>query len=129
MKIFNVSLRLVISQIGEIPDLPAEAEPAEKKPFNDDPVDKQEGVMSRYLDRIEKMMMMIGGPALVAFGQEPAGASMSENVRIAAANFEDLQAVLRKFSDTINALPAAPESLLASIQGGQPPARGRGAWG
>jgi hypothetical protein len=120
MKIFNLNIRVTATMIAEIPDLPAEPGPEEKKPFNDDPLDKQAAVMDRYLDRVEKMMNGAGRPGVFIMGQDPDGASTAESVRIAVANFDDLQAVLKKFSETLHALPAAPDSLLASMQPGWP---------
>jgi hypothetical protein len=120
MKIFNISVRVTATQIGEIPDMPAEAPADEKKPFNDDPVDKQDAMLTKYMDRIEKLMGRGPGFGMLGFATEVDGASSSESVRIAVSSFDDLQAVLKKFSETIHGLPAAPDSLLASIQPGGP---------
>jgi hypothetical protein len=119
MKIFNLNIRVTATMIAEIPDLPAETGPEEKKPFNDEPLDKQERIMEQYLNRVEKMMGG-RGPGLFVMGGEADGASMCESVRIAVGDFDDLQGVLKKFSETVHALPAAPDSLLASIEPGGP---------
>lgn len=46
MKIFNVSLRVQITQVAEIPDNPEVPAPEPPQSFNDDPLDKQEKIMT-----------------------------------------------------------------------------------
>ncbi len=119
MKIFNVSLRVSITQIAEIPDNPPEPAIPVKEPFNDDPLDKQEKILSKYMDRLEKIQAepsplqeFRGG--IVFPGDKRDGASMSQNIKISAETFEDLSAILKKFSDVSKTLPTIPESLLTS---------------
>ena len=108
MKIFNVSLRVQINQIAHIPDNPAE--PAPKEPFNDDPLDKQKKILDSYMDRVERM----NAPRLVGpgFATESESASMNRSVQVQAETFEDLSAILQKFSDTLKQIPAVDPSLL-----------------
>jgi hypothetical protein len=117
MKIFNVSIHVSISQIGQIPDEPPE--PETKKPFNDDPLDKQEKIMDKYLDRISHLMgkgqhIFAGGFP----GDEMEGASMKRNIRIVAEDFEELQGILSKFNETAKQLHAVPDSLFKTHPSG-----------
>ena len=59
MKIFNVAIRVSIQQIAVLPDDPTDgdAKPA-KEAFNDDPLDKQDKILTKYMDRMEA----IAGP-------------------------------------------------------------------
>jgi len=122
MKIFNVSLRIVITQIAEIPDNPPETpdfprqglEVREK--FDDDPVNKQEKILNKYLDRVERM----NAPRLpMAFAgirrSKNDGASMTRNIKVHAETFEDMSEILKKFSDAAKTLPEVPDSLLTSV--------------
>jgi hypothetical protein len=119
MKIFNVSLRVVITQIAEIPDnpdMPAEPEPEKFDPLNDDPMKKQKQFLDKYMERAEKLM--VGGPRpfpgmLAAYSpDQQEGASMSRNVKVQAETFEDLSAILAKFNEAAKSLHAIPDSLL-----------------
>lgn len=112
MKIFNVSLRVVISQVAELPDAPQDSESQPPQKFNDDPLDKQEKILDRYMTRLEKIQAPPMRPGYFVPGIDQDGASMSQNVRIVAANFEDLSAILKKFDDTAKSLPAVPDSVL-----------------
>lgn len=109
MKIFNVSLRVQITQIALIPDNPETLAPEEKQPFNDDPLDKQEKMLNKYLDRIASIQQM---PGAVAYATESEGASMNRSVNVHAETFEDLAAILQKFSDTLKKIPEVDSSLL-----------------
>lgn len=113
MKIFNVSIQVSISQIGEI----ADREP-EPKPFNDDPVDKQAQVMDKYLGKLVRMMPPSFGPS----GAD--GQSMNESVKIVADSFEDVQAILGRFHKLAGDLPAAPASVVEQAM--NPPILGLG---
>lgn len=101
MKIFNVALQVTITQIAELPDNPPTA------PFNDDPLKK----VDQFFERAERIMAprppMIG---MVGYGSD--GASITQNVRIQAETYEDLQAVLRMFADTVKAIHKVPDSIL-----------------
>lgn len=108
MKIFNVSLRVSINQIGEIPDNPPTETPLSKQPFNDDPVDKQEKMISKYLDRMAEMQT----PRAPGFASESEGAAMNRSVRVQAETFEDLSAILQKFSNVLKEIPAVDGTLL-----------------
>lgn len=113
MKIFNVSLRVQITQIAEIPDNPPETATEVREKFDDDPVNKQEKILNKYLDRVERM----NAPRpMMAFypGGESDGASMTRNVKIHAETFEDMSEILKKFSDAAKTLPEVPDSLLAA---------------
>jgi hypothetical protein len=114
MKIFNINVRVTATQIAEIPDNPPEQLPPAKEPFNDDPIDKQAKMIDRYMDKMAKLMGSSPVPGL--FGpngpEGGEGATMSRNARIAAGSFDDLTAILQKFSDTLNGLPSVPESLM-----------------
>ena len=116
MKIFNVSIRVSIQQVAEIPDRPTDTAPV-KEPFNDDPLDKADKILSKHFDRLGigggrpiaiRPGMVMGG----AYGTESDGASMSRSVRVAAESFEELQAILAKFNDAAKQLAAVPDSLL-----------------
>jgi|SRR5882724_333617 len=109
MKIFNVSLRVQITQIAQIPDNPESPSPQEKQPFNDDPLDKQEKIMNKYFDRLAAFQGPVGG---VVFATESEGASMNRSVKVQAETFEDLAAILQKFSDTLKHIPEVDSSLL-----------------
>lgn len=115
MKIFNVSLRVSITQVADIPDNPPEPPSPETKnePFNDDPLHKQEKILNSYLDRLEKIQQpprfMVGIP-----GELGEGASMAQNVKITADDFEDLSAILKKFSDVAKQLSRVPDSIVAA---------------
>lgn len=49
---------------------------------------------------------------MVAYARESEGASMNRNVRVQAETFEDLSAILQKFSDTLKTIPEVDSSLL-----------------
>jgi hypothetical protein len=120
MKIFNVSLRVCITQIAELPDNPPEPPPEEKKPFDDDPVNKQEKMLSKYLDRVERMNAPRAPTAFPFPGYASEftdGASMTRNIKISAETFEDLSAILKKFSDASKTLPEVPDSMLTVPMG------------
>ena len=112
MKIFNVAIRVSIQQIAVLPDDPTDgdAKPA-KEAFNDDPLDKQDKILTKYMDRMEA----IAGPQVPRM-VTPQGdsAGMVRNVRIAASDFGELQKILAAFDETIKKLPAIPDSLLQS---------------
>lgn len=108
MKIFNVSLRVQITQIAEIPDNPEPPAPEERQPFNDDPLDKQDKLMNKFLDRA----IAIAAPRAIAYPVESEGAAMNRSVKIQAETFEELSAILQKFSDTLNKIPEVDGSLL-----------------
>jgi hypothetical protein len=108
MKIFNVSIRVQIDQVLEIPD--TEPEPAKREPFNDDPLDKAEKIMDRYIQKTG-----LGRAPLVAMpfpGMGSDGTMMTENVKVQAETFEELQNILMKFHMKFQELPAVPESLI-----------------
>jgi hypothetical protein len=112
MKIFNVSLRVVIMQIAEIPDNPHTPEPPASEKFTDDPLDKQEKLLNKYMDRVERIQR---GPVAVFPGlgvEQQDGASFSKNVKIAAETYDDLAVVLKQFADTAGKLRAVPDGLL-----------------
>jgi DNA-directed RNA polymerase specialized sigma24 family protein len=98
VKIFNVSVRVSITLIAELPDNPPEAT---KQPFSDDPLKKAEALF----DRAEKFMAP----------RPPDGAQMTQNVRIQAETYEDLQAILKMFADTVRAIHKVPDSLLPTM--------------
>lgn len=107
MKIFNVAVSVSILQIAELPDNPPpEATP---KPFNDNPLKQAEALF----DRAERIMAprapMLPG---YAYPGENDGAKMIQNVRIQAETYEDLQAVLKMFADTVKAIHKVPDSIL-----------------
>jgi hypothetical protein len=117
MKIFNVSLRVTIQQIGEIaehePEMPVEVPKPElfSERANLDPIDKADKMLNRYLDRA----LGSRGPVGVLIGSYPGdqdGQTITENVRIAAESFEDLQAILAKFHAVAKALPSVPDSII-----------------
>jgi hypothetical protein len=114
MKIFNVSLRVQINQIGEIPDNPPDLPVKEKEPFDDDPVNKQEKILNKYLDRVERMNAPRPVMPGMFYGNESDGASMTRNIRISAETFEDLAEILKKFSDIAKTLPEVPDSVVPS---------------
>lgn len=106
MKIFNVALRVSITQIAELPDNPTAEVP---KPFNDNPLKQAEALFERA-ERI-----MAPRPPMPGFGAYPGesdGAQLTQNVRIQAETYEDLQAILKMFADTVKAINKAPDSLL-----------------
>ena len=106
MKIFNVSVCVEINQIGEIVEREPETPPA-AKPFNDDPVDKAERMLDRYLEKAN-----LGGARILGFAAAGDSTRMVENIRVTADSFEDLQEILRKFHTTVKALPTVPDSLV-----------------
>ena len=111
MKIFNVSLRVSITQIAELPDTPLETP---TKPSNDNPLKQAEALF----ERAERIMMprpMMPG----AFypGGDSDGAQITQNIRIQAETYEDLQAVLKMFADTVKAVHAVPDSILRDALG------------
>jgi hypothetical protein len=118
VKIFNVSLHVRITQIAQIPDNPPEPAPAAKEPFNDDPLDKQEKIMNKYLDR----MAEIQGPRGGTYASEAESASMRRSVKIQAETFEELSDILRKFDQLAKSLPPVDESLLKVATFVAPPA-------
>jgi hypothetical protein len=104
VKIFNVSLHVQITQIAELPDNQPTDVP---KPFNDNPLKQAEALF----ERAERMMaprvvMPMGYPA------ENDGAQLTQNVRIQAETYEDLQAVLKMFADTVKTIQKVPDSIL-----------------
>lgn len=108
MKIFNVSLRVQITQVAELPDNPP-PDPA-PKPFNDNPLKQAEAL----LERAERIMAAPPRPMPGMFyaGGDSDGASYTQNVRISAETYEDLQTVLKMFADTVKAINKVPDSLL-----------------
>jgi hypothetical protein len=108
MKSVNVSLRVQITQVAEIPDNPPSDVPEPSKPFNDDPLDKQEKIMTKYLDRLATMHQAPG----MAYTRESESAAMNRSVRVQAETFEDLSAILQKFSNTLKEIPEVDGSLL-----------------
>lgn len=106
MKIFNVSVCIEINQIGEIVDREPET-PQPAKPFNDDPLDKAEKMLDRYLEKAN--LVSPRRMDLLGFGDST---RMTENIRVTAESFEDLQAILRKFHATAKELPTVPDSLV-----------------
>ena len=113
MKIFNVSLSVRISQVGEIRD--SETESTESpKPFNDDPLDKADQMMSKWMKNLAPRIPSPQGPFYVGSYAAGEGDSqtVTENVRINAETFEELQAILAKFHAVIRALPAMPDSIV-----------------
>lgn len=111
MKVFSVSIQVRITQVGVVVDAPETpaGEEAPKK-FNDDPIDKQEQMLNKYLDRVAN----IQGPRLVSMNAAPPSDShmLTETVRITADTFEDLQAILSKFHAVAKELSPVPDSLL-----------------
>lgn len=114
MKIFNVSLRVVITQIAELPDNPPDPPSPSKEPFCDDPQVKTEKMLDRYMDRLEKIQNAPPArfPGYFPGVESADAASMVKNVKVQAETFEDLEAILRMFSDTAKALHAVPDSIL-----------------
>jgi hypothetical protein len=113
MKIFNVSLRVDIAQIAEIPDRPIETNESSRKPFSDDPLDRQEQLMDKYLGKLAN----IAPPRLPGYypgagGQD--GASMAQSVRISAESFDDLSAILKQFDRVVKELHPVPDSIVRS---------------
>jgi hypothetical protein len=107
MKIFNVLLRVQISQIAELPDNPP-PDPT-PKPFNDNPLKQAEALFERA-ERI--MAPRLPMPGFGMFAPEQDGAQFTQNVRIQAETYEDLQAILKMFADTVKAINKVPDSLL-----------------
>jgi hypothetical protein len=72
---------------------------------------KQQKMLDRYMDRVEKLKAprAIG----IAYPGEHDAQTMTENVRIAAETFEELQAILAKFHAVAKQLPAVPDSVIA----------------
>jgi hypothetical protein len=111
MKIFNLRLIVNIEEIAELPDVPEEPpKPTEPKRFNDDPIDKAEAMLNRYIEKVN-------GPPRVpgmapSFGMGGDNHNITENIRISAATFEDLQQVLRRFHQVIRELPQVPDSVV-----------------
>jgi hypothetical protein len=106
LKIFNVSLRVSITQIAELPDNPPEVTPESR---SIDPLKVQE----RLLERAERMMApRIAMPGTFYANGESDGAQFTQNVRIQAETYEDLQAVLKMFADTVKAIHTVPDSIL-----------------
>lgn len=70
-------------------------------------------MLDRYMDRLEKIAA--GGaspfPGMFFPGENADGASMSQNVKITAESFEDLSAVLKRFSEAAKGLATVPDSL------------------
>jgi hypothetical protein len=118
MKIFNVSLRVTIQQIGEIvdhePDTPVDAPKPElfSERANLDPLDKADKMLNKYLDRALGPRGPVGVIPIGLYPGEQDGQTITENIRIAAESFEDLQAILAKFHAVAKQLPAVPESLI-----------------
>lgn len=111
MKIFNVSLRVSITQIAELPDNPPDT-PAHPS-LSDNPLKAAEALFDRA-ERIMAPRPIPGVPGFGMYGTESDGASLTQNVRIQAETYEDLQAVLKMFSDTVKAINKVPDSLLSS---------------
>jgi hypothetical protein len=107
MKIFNVSLQVRITQIAQIPDNPTDPEPRAKEPFNDDPMDKQEKILNKYLDRVAAIQT-----PHAAIPSEAESAMLTRSIRVQAETFEDLQAILQKFNAVTKEIPTVDESLL-----------------
>jgi hypothetical protein len=105
VKIFNVSLQVQITQIAELPDNPPELE---KKPFNDDPLKKAEALF----DRAERIMAPHPVMVMGVYPGQSDGAQITQNVRIQAETYEDLQAILKMFADTVKAIHKVPDSIL-----------------
>lgn len=108
MKIFNVWLRVSILQIAELPDNPPE--PTAPKPFNDNPLKQAEALFERAERIMAPRPMVVPGFAM--HPEQSEGASLTQNVRIQAETYEDLQAVLKMFADTVKAIQKVPDSLL-----------------
>jgi hypothetical protein len=105
LKIFNVSLRVSITQIAELPDNPPDPTP---KPFNDNPLKQAEALF----DRAERIMQPRMAMAIPYGDAGSDGAQITQNVRIQAETYEDLQAVLKMFADTVKAIHTVPDSIL-----------------
>jgi hypothetical protein len=104
-----------ITQIAEIADNPPEPPTEVREKFDDDPVNKQEKILYKYLDRVEKMNARPVLPGLAYANEFTDGASMTRNIKISADTFEDISEVLKKFSDAAKTLPEVPDSLLTSV--------------
>jgi hypothetical protein len=114
VKIFNVSLRVIITQIAELPDHQPETPP---KAFNDNPLKQAEALFQRA-ERIMAPRAMMPGPGMYYPGGESSdGAGLTQNVRIQAETYEDLQAVLKMFADTVKAIHTVPDSILRDALG------------
>jgi hypothetical protein len=127
MKIFNVNVRVTMTLVADIPDNPEPAPAPVKEKFNDDPLDKTEKVMNKYLDRVERMNRgprhhRRGFPTFPGMpGGEPEGASLSKNVAVTAENYRDLNAILEQFAAVAESLPAVPDSVMPSDEGTSAP--------
>lgn len=107
MKLFNVHLEVQISFAGELQEPPA-SEPQES--FTDlvnsdapgsDPVKLQ----AKLLDKLYKNIPIPSGPVSFSpYPGQPEGVSMSQNVKIAASSFEELQKVLARFHEVAESL-------------------------
>jgi hypothetical protein len=105
VKIFNVALRVSITQIAELPDNPPADVP---KPFNDNPLKQAEALF----ERAERFMAPRPPMPGLGYPGESDGAQLTQNVRIQAETYEDLQSILKMFADTVKAIHKAPDSLL-----------------
>jgi hypothetical protein len=116
MKIFNVSLRVTIQQIAEIAEHEPEISETKSELFSEranlDPIDKADKMLNKYLDRALGPRGPVGVLPIGLYPGEQDGQTITENVRIAAESFEDLQAILAKFHAVAKQLPAVPESLI-----------------
>jgi len=115
MKIFNLRLMVNIEQIAELPDAPEEPpKTAEPKRFNDDPIDKAEAMLNRYIQKVNgppRVFAGIAPPFGMGLGQGD-NHNITENIRISAEDFEDLQKVLKRFHQVIRELPQVPDSVV-----------------
>jgi hypothetical protein len=110
----------MITQIAELPDNPEPPATEEKKPFSDDPLDKQERLMDKYLEKVAKIQNRPPGGMFMAPpypNEHSDGASLSQNIKITAADYDDLAAILKKFSDAARELHAVPDSVVSAAAG------------
>jgi hypothetical protein len=116
MKIVSVKLSLSLVELGEYQD-PTPPEPEAPKKFNDDPLDKQERIMDKYLDRIVEIQRP---PAVPGYFQMPGGGgnqlSLDRQFTILCTGFDELQQIVnaieaqaRKIHEAAPA-PAAPQA-------------------
>ena len=99
MKLFNVQLVVRISLVGELEPLP-DPEPSISENLPDDPIKASAVLLERYADKT------LRAPPLIPYvGQDgPEGVTMNLNAKIAAAGFDDLQAILAKFNAALTSL-------------------------
>ncbi len=92
MKLFSVHFTVSISEIGELED------PKEVKPLCEEfPQDSPMRDAAKLFERLQERMPgnPFGSPVPIVGGGD--GMQMQQTVRIAAAGFEELQAILKKF--------------------------------